>query len=176
MSTRFPLLFTFLLVFLFSAQLHAEQPYVLNPGDKVKIFVVGEDDLSLEATITTEQTIYYPLIGEIEVSGLTPEQLEKLLTDKLAGDYLINPQVSVTVVGYQQFFIEGEVRSPGSYQYVPDITVRQAIALAGGFTELAAKSRIYIIRGDDPDGKEKKVTLADPIYPGDILTIDESFF
>lgn len=177
MNARFLSLFAIaLLATLLSVGLHAAPSHVLSPGDQIRVFVVGESDLSTEVTVTTENTIHFPLLGEIDVRGLNQEQLEQKLFDMLNGDYLVNPKLSVTVVGYQKFFIEGEVKSPGSYQYVPDMNVRQAIAMAGGFTELAAKSRIYIIRADDPDGKEKKVSLADPIYPGDILTIDESFF
>lgn len=150
--------------------------YRLSDGDTLRIYVLGEEELSMDTKITNEGSIFYPFLGEIEVKGLTLSELEQQLTNKLSGDYLVNPKVSVTIVSYQQFFIEGAVKSPGGYPFEEKLTVRQAIALAGGFTELASHSRIYIIRAADPNKDKKKIKMNEVIQPGDIITIDESFF
>ena len=150
--------------------------YKLGTGDMVRIQVYDEKDLYLETRVSDTGTISYPFLGELKVAGLTPSQLEKLITSKLKGDYLVNPKVSVDIMEYRPFYVNGEVQSPGHFPFQPGITVRKAISVAGGFKERASKSKIFIIRADDPRGKPDKVGLDDSISPGDIITVEESFF
>jgi len=152
------------------------QQYKLGTGDMVRIQVYNEDDLNFEARVSDRGTISYPFLGELQVAKLTPSQLEKEITQKLAGDYLVNPKVSVDILEYRPFYVNGEVQSPGNFPFQPGITVRKAISIAGGFKERASKSKIFIIRADDPSGVTNKVDLDDAIGPGDIITVEESFF
>lgn len=85
-----------------------------------------------------------------------------------------DPQVSVSVIEYRQFYINGEVKSPGGYHYREGLTVQKAISLAGGFTPRAARNDITLIR--ENNNHEKKAKLSDLVKPGDLITIDESFF
>jgi protein involved in polysaccharide export with SLBB domain len=150
--------------------------YALGTGDMVRIQVYDEDDLYLESRVSDRGTISYPFLGELKVSGLTPNQLEKIITSRLKGDYLINPKVSVDILEYRQFYVNGEVEEPGGFPFQPGITVRKAISIAGGFKERASKEKISIIHDDDPGGESKPVKLDAFIRPGDIITVEESFF
>lgn len=158
------------------AQTDEFNQYTLGSGDTVRITVYGQEDLSLETRLTDIGVINYPYLGEISVLGMTVSGLESFIYEGLRGDYLINPSVSVSIVEYRPFFINGEVNDPGGYPYQPGLTVDKAAALAGGYTERASKTKIFI----DRNVKGKQVTLsADrymPILPGDIVNIEQSFF
>ena len=84
--------------------------YQLGSGDRVKISVFGQDDLSMEVRLPDVGTINYPFLGEIKLVGLTADEVEKKIYDGLLGDYLVNPSVSVAIVEYRPFFIDGEVK------------------------------------------------------------------
>ncbi|MCA3033625.1 MAG: SLBB domain-containing protein, partial [Rhodocyclaceae bacterium] len=73
-------------------------------------------------------------------------------------------------------FVNGQVEKPGGYPYVPGLTVRKAISIAGGFKERASKEKINVIREDDVKGNATRIALDAPVQPGDILTVEESFF
>jgi polysaccharide export outer membrane protein len=88
----------------------------------------------------------------------------------------VNPQVTVTVEEYRNYYVNGHVEKPGGYPYAPGLTVRKAISIAGGFKERAARDKINIIREDDPTNTSRRVDLNTLINPGDILTVEESFF
>ena len=154
----------------------ADNDYRLSTGDKLRIQVYGEEDLNLETTVSDNGEISYPFLGPLKVAGLTPQELAQLITGKLKGDYLVNPKVSVDVREYRLFYVNGEVESPGGFPFQPGITVRKAISLAGGFKERAAKDKIFVIRDDKPNSKPSPVQLDDKIRPGDIITVEESFF
>ena len=155
----------------------ANSNYRLGAGDVITIQVLGEDDLKRERIrLSDAATISYPILGELRLSGKTVGELERLIGDGLRGRYLVNPQVTVTINEYRSFYINGQVEKPGSYPYIPGLTVIKAISLAGGFKERASKDKIYIIREGDPKQKREQVGLNVPVEPGDILTIEESFF
>lgn len=167
--------FTFL--FSTSAAYASEINYRLSSGDVISITVFAEPDLSFkEIKLTENGGFTYPFIGEIKAKGLTAVELEKTITSKLKGDYLINPKVTVSVLEYRQFYITGEVNEPDGYPYQPGLTVRRAIALAGGLTERASERRMTIVREADPDKTPQYVDMEDIIMPGDTLTIDQGFF
>jgi len=150
--------------------------YRLGAGDQLRIQVYDEDDLYLEARVGNMGTISYPFLGEIRVLGNTPTQLEAYITAKLKGDYLINPKVSVDILEYRPFYVNGEVEQPGDFPFQPGITVRKAISVAGGFKERASKDKIFLIKENDERGKPIKVSLDELVSPGDIITVEESFF
>jgi len=150
--------------------------YRLGTGDNIRIQVFQEEDLSLETRISDTGSISYPFLGIIRVSGLTIAQLEDRITEGLKGDYLINPRVSVSVADYREFFVNGEVKKPGAYPYVPGLTVRKAISIAGGFEERADKDNLLILHEDNIKGKPIKIGIDARVRPGDILTVEQSFF
>lgn len=149
--------------------------YTLGSGDQILIKVYGEDDLTVETRLNDVGIVTYPFLGELKVLGLTVDELQNIITKGLLGDYLIHPKVSVTIVEYRKFFINGEVKKPGGFAFQPGLTVRKAVSLAGGYTERASKENIFII-SDGQTQKPKKVSQAQYIKPGDIITIEQSFF
>ncbi|MCE2595104.1 polysaccharide export protein [Motilimonas cestriensis] len=167
------------LVMLFALQAHAndfDARYKLGAGDTISILVYGEEELTMETLLSDSGRINYPFLGQIMVKGLTIEKLKDTIQRGLEGDYLINPSVHVSIVEYRPFFINGEVKQPGGYAFQPGLTVNKAVALAGGFTPRASKSSIFVSSSDSPNQKPKPVELDTSIMPGDIITIEQSFF
>jgi polysaccharide export outer membrane protein len=170
------------LAMLVTGSAHAESgrdtinDYTIGTGDNIRIHVFQEEDLSIETRIGDTGIISYPLLGEIRVKGLTVSELESRITRGLKGDYLVNPQVSVSISEYRQFFINGEVKSPGAYSYAPGLTVRKAISIAGGFSERADRDNLFILNENSANDKAQRVTIDQTVRPGDIITIEQSFF
>lgn len=156
----------------------AAQAYVnkLGPGNKVKLIVFGEDDLSGEFEVDNTGNLSLPLIGNIQVAGIEVRALEKMITDKLSEGYLINPRVNLEVLNYKPIFILGEVNKPGSYPYTNGLTVINAVALGGGYTNRARTSSVDIVR--EQDGKKVEIEGDDTtlVYPGDTIQVDERLF
>ena len=151
-------------------------PYKLGPGDQILINVFGEDDLSMDFRLNDTGTLNYPFLGELNVAGLSVVELEQLITRGLKGPYLVNPDVTVSIREYRPFYIYGEINEPGGIPYQPGLTVERAIALGGGFTERASKGKISVIRAADTSRVVRPIKLDEPIYPGDVITIQQSFF
>lgn len=149
--------------------------YRLGTGDKVRIAVFGEPELSVSEWVTERGTIPYPLLGEIQVMGLTPSDLEGLILSRLKGPYLVDPKVTVSVAEYRNFFVMGQVNRPGSYPYSPGLTVRTAISMAGGYTDRASRGKIYLLSEKSPQ-EERRVNENDPMGPGDTVVVKESLF
>lgn len=150
--------------------------YRLGSGDKIKVTVFGQQDLSIETLLNDKGTIDYPFLGPVQAAGKTPAEFQSLIHNGLKGDYLVNPTVSVSIVEYRPFFIDGEVESPGAYPFQPGLTINKAAALAGGYTERASSSKIFIIRSNDPTQKSIKIDGNALLLPGDIVTIKQSYF
>jgi polysaccharide export outer membrane protein len=151
--------------------------YFLNAGDSIRIHVYGEDDLSFDTMLVGQSgVVAYPFLGEIVVAGKTVSEVQAIITSGLKPDYLVDPRVSVSVVKYRPFFVNGEVKKPGGVDFQPGLTLRKAISLAGGFTERASKKNILVIADDDPERKQVEVDLDYSVRPGDIFTVEQSFF
>jgi polysaccharide export outer membrane protein len=125
--------------------------------------------------VSDRGSISYPLLGELRVEGLTPIELERLITSRLKGPYLVDPKVTVSIEEYREFFVMGQVNRPGGYPFIPGLTVRKAISLAGGFTERAARSKIYVVNDSAPSA-ERRVDQQDSVSAGDTIVVKESFF
>ena len=159
-----------------AAQL-SETEYTLGSGDVVRINVFGQDDLTVETRLSNIGVIRYPFLGDITLIGKTVNQIETMIDKGLRGDYLVNPSVSVTVVEYRPFFIDGEVKRPGGYPYQPGLTVDKAAALAGGYTERAAtKGEMTVRRKINGSNNTIELKADDMIMPGDIITVQSRFF
>ena len=150
--------------------------YLLGTGDMLRIQVYNEIDLYLETRVSDSGTISYPFLGELKVKGISLASLEALITSRLKGDYLINPKVSIDMMEYRQFYVNGEVENSGGFPYQPGLTVRKAISLAGGFKERASKDKIFVIHDGSMTSEPIKVTLDEAVRPGDIITVEQSFF
>ena len=165
--------------------------YVLSANDSVGVEVFGEDDLRTSGRLNPEGNFSVPLLGSVHLAGLTLTQAASKLTELYGRDYLVNPRVNVSLLGYakRRFSILGQVNHPGSLE-MPEgssggIDLLEAIALAGGYTRIAAPERITVRRqsaGGDQIFKvnAKRFTKGKGggflIEPGDTITVGESIF
>jgi polysaccharide export outer membrane protein len=111
----------------------------------------------------------------VNVKGLTVVEVEQKLLTLLVNGYLKKPDVTISISEYRPFYINGEVKQPGSYPYRRDLTIEKAVALAGGFTARASKSSISLLSEND-QRVLNKVLLSAAVKPGDVITVSESFF
>lgn len=150
--------------------------YRLGTGDVISVAVFDEKDLSLEKIrLGDSGVVSYPMLGDIQVKGLTVLELQQKLTAGLRA-YLINPQVTILVDQYRDFFINGQVNKPGNYPYQPGLTVRKAVSIAGGFKDRADKDAFVIVRESHDKQAPVKGNQGTLVEPGDIVTVEESFF
>jgi len=165
------------LVMMLAGHAHAaSDQYKLGPGDKVRVTVFGDDQLSGEFQLDANGVVALPLIGEVDAHGRTTSELAAAVADKLSKDYLKNPQVSVEVIDYRPFYILGEVKNPGSYPFVNGMRVMNAVALAGGFTYRAREGRMKISRDVDGQMQELDADQTTVVLPGDVIEVPERFF
>jgi protein involved in polysaccharide export with SLBB domain len=158
------------------AQAQSITEYRLGSGDRLKITVFGQADMSGEFAVDGAGTVTIPLVGSIPAARLTVPELTEAITQKLAKDFLVDPKVSIDVLNYRPFYVLGEVKSPGSYAYVVGVNMRQAIAIAGGFTRRARQSYVTVFR-DTRDGKETfDAELDAPVLPGDTIEAERRIF
>ena len=167
----------FLLAFLlFASPALAVDAYRLGAGDKLRVTVFDEVDLSGEFELDGGGVFAMPLIGPINAMDATPRDLEAALVAKLADGWLIRPRVAIEVLSYRPFYIIGEVNEPGSYPYRSGMTVLNAAALAGGFTYRADEDDIDISRGEEGARAEFEATIHTTVKPGDVIRIEERLF
>jgi polysaccharide export outer membrane protein len=106
--------------------------YQIAAGDRVGVTVIGQPDLSGEATVDQAGNLRLPIVGDIRAINLTPSELEKSIAGSLEQGYVRNPVVSVKIAEYRPIYVLGMVRAPGSYPYREGLSVLGAIARAGG--------------------------------------------
>lgn len=150
--------------------------YRLDSGDRLRIIVFGQADLTDTYTVDQAGHISFPLVGMLPARGKTTAELDDLITTALRDGYLRHPDVSVEVDQYRPFFIMGEVRNAGQYTFVPGMTAQMAIAVAGGFTARGYQDSVDITRQINGEVVVGRVGLSDPIRPGDTITIRERYF
>jgi len=163
--------------------------YLLSVGDQVSLDVFREPDLSGTFRLESSGVIRHPLFGSVEIAGLTPADAEARITKLLAERYLVNPRVMLRVASSQSHRIVmlGEVRKPGvlPMSFDKPLTLMQAVAEAGGFTDLASINRIKIVRSRNGRQNEMRVRVSrivdgrDPdilLEPNDIITVPQSLF
>jgi polysaccharide export outer membrane protein len=122
--------------------------YQIGAGDILEITIWKEPDLSREAVLVrTDGKISFPLLNDVQAAGLTPLEMKKNMEVGLK-DFISNPFVTITVQSpeSQKIYILGEVANTGEYPLTKNLTVLQAFALAGGFTEWASKKEIILMR------------------------------
>lgn len=159
----------------------------LGSGDLVEIRVFQEADLSGAWRLSPEGLVDYPLCGIVSLNGKTSIQASEAIANCLGGTYLKRPQVSVVVREYnsKKVFVFGEVQKPGTFPYEENMSVVQAITLAGGFTKVAAKNSTNVTRLVEGQEQKTSVPVEDIgigkvknflLRPGDIVFVPESFF
>lgn len=150
--------------------------YRLGIGDKVKVTVFGEADLSGQYEVGANGQLSLPLIGEIAAKGLGIGDLREAIAGRLRQGYLKDPKVSVEILTYRPFYVHGEVRSGGEFAFKNGVTIRDAIAIAGGYTYRANHDYVLLIK----EGTSQEVRVAlpstSPVMPGDNIRIPERFF
>jgi len=166
----------------------APSGYQLSANDQIAVEVFGEDELRTSARVNTDGNVSLPLLGSVRLAGLTLSQATARLTELYGRDYLVNPRLNVTLVAYakRRFTVLGQVNRPGSYD-MPEgspggIGLLEAIAMAGGYTRIAAPERISVRRGGDRvirvDGKRMAKSQGSDfrVEDGDSITVGESIF
>ncbi len=153
-----------------------EAPYLLDAGDRLRITVFGQEGLTNSYAVDAAGNVTLPLVGTIPARGMTTEQLSFSLSERLKQGYIREPKVAIEVEAYRPFFIHGEVATPGQYAYVANMTVENAIAIAGGFGPRADRGKVTLSRTIGGQTTRATVGLTHPLRPGDTLRIGERWF
>jgi protein involved in polysaccharide export with SLBB domain len=172
-----------------AAGVSAPAGYTLTAGDQVAVEVFGEDDLRTNQRLNSEGNLTVPLLGSIHLAGLTPTQAASKVTELYSRDYLVNPKINVTLVSYgsRRFTILGQIGHPGIFEMSdPEgIDLLEAVAMAGGYTRIAAPERITVRRHTASGDQILKVNAKRftkgkgggfRVKPGDTITVGESIF
>lgn len=165
--------------------------YQLSANDQIAVEVFGEDDLRTTGRLNGEGNLSLPLLGSVHLAGLTLTQAAARLTELYGRDYLVNPKINLSLIGYAQrrFTVLGQVNRPGSYE-MPEgnpggIDLLEAVAMAGGYTRIAAPERVSV-RRHRPNGSDEVLKVnakkeanggsGFQVIPGDTVTVGESIF
>jgi polysaccharide export outer membrane protein len=151
--------------------------YTLSTGDQVRLIAYNEQSLSGEFAIDDSGYVALPLLGPVRAEGLTTQALADKVSNALKDKKLfVDPSIVVEIVKYRPVFVLGEVQHPGPFPYQPHMTLLSAVALAGGFTPRAVKSRADVIRPTDAGTVEGALEPRSNVAPGDIITVLERTF
>ena len=153
-----------------------EQSYTLDSGDKLRVVVFGQQGISGIYPVDAGGNVTLPLAGTIPARHFTTRQLAKEITDRLKQGYVRDPHVTVTIEAYRPFFILGEVTTPGQYPFVPNMTVENAVAVAGGFAPRAQKQKVELSRLANGQRITSQVPLNTAMRPGDTVVVKERWF
>jgi len=153
----------------------ATQPYTLDSGDKLRVVVFGQQGITGSYMVDAGGNVSLPLIGEVPARGFTTQQLSSMISERLKQGYVREPHVTVGIETYRPFFILGEVTNPGQYPYVANMTVENAIAIAGGFSPRADKRDVQLTRSAG-NQRFRRVPLNYLLRPGDTVQVKERWF
>jgi polysaccharide export outer membrane protein len=168
----------------------ADRGYILKANDLIRITVYQEDDMTTETRISKSGHIVFPLLGSLSLEGKSVDASVKEITAALDRDYIINPQVTLTVLEYakQRVTVLGQVQKPGTLE-IPDegrLDLLGAIAMAGGYTRIADPGNITVRRKVANEDKVYRINAkklasdkeAKPfmIQPDDVINVGESLF
>jgi len=152
------------------------QPYLLDSGDQVRVFVYGQPNLSHVYPIDAAGFIAVPLVGAVRARGLTTYRLAGAITSELKVNLIRDPQVSVEMALTRPFFILGEVRAAGRYAFEAGLTVESAVAIAGGFGARASERQVRITRRINGSVSEVRAPMTEAVRPGDTIYVEERWF
>lgn len=153
-----------------------DMPYVLGPGDRVRLKVYDDQNLNGEYEVNSAGFVSIPLVGQVKASGTTTSQLERTLTARMKGNIAQNPKINVEIAAYAPFYIYGEVKKAGVYPFQPGLTVADAIATAGGLTYRADERTIYLQHAGAASQEAVKLDVPMRIAPGDNIRVSERMF
>ncbi len=161
-----------------ATDLSAPLVYKLSVGDKLSITVFGEEALSREYVVTSAGDISFPLLGDLRAAGRSLPELSAEIAEKLSHGYLNDPRVNIEVLNFRPIYVLGEVENAGEFVFKPELTVLQAIALAGGYTYRADKSQVYILRAGSNQELTYELDTGQAVYvlPGDTIRVGERYF
>ena len=154
----------------------ASADYKLGPNDRTRIIVFGQPSLTGEFVLDGNGVLAFPLIGNVDARGMTPSQLQTTISQRLDQDWIKNPSVSVEVSTRRPFYVVGEVQKPGSYPYVTDMNVLNAIATAGGESYRANMHEFWIKRKQDGRIVRIEANQESVLQPGDTVVVRERYF
>ncbi|MEO9971480.1 MAG: polysaccharide biosynthesis/export family protein [Hyphomonadaceae bacterium] len=151
--------------------------YSLGNGDRLRVTVFGEEDMSGEFLVDSTGQVSIPLVGEVSAAGRTVRDFQRELETRLVdGGILLNPRVSAEVINFRPFYILGEVGLPGEYPYTDSLTVMNAVATAQGFSYRANKKVIGILGLGETEEQLVRLTPDLKVRPGDTIRIRERVF
>lgn len=151
-------------------------PYLLDTGDRLRVFVYGQPNLSRAYTIDHDGRITVPLIGSVEARGRTAANVESSIRHRLSTEFVRDPEVTVDILQNRPFFILGEVKTAGQYPYVSGMTIETAIAIAGGYSERASDRSFRITRRINGFVEQIEAPSDYVVQPGDTVYVYERFF
>jgi polysaccharide export outer membrane protein len=154
----------------------ADLDYRLGAGDKLRMIVFGEENLTGEYVVSAEGRLALPLIGEVMAKDLSVGQLRQIIEEKYKQGYLKQPSVSLEVLTYRPFYILGEVNKPGEYPYTSGLTVMKAVATAQGYTYRANTKKVFIKHTGGTAEQPYQVDSQTLVAPGDVIRVAERFF
>lgn len=155
---------------------------------QIDVYYGKNERISQKVRVSSRGVINFPLVGEVQVAGLTVSQLEDKLRDMLGKDYLVNPQVTAFIEEYSTVSIMGEVKKPGAFPIKGRLTVVELISLAEGFTKIAAPNKVRVVRTDADGVKEEIIVKVYDLMnktsdstdlelrSGDVIIVPESIF
>lgn len=151
--------------------------YLLEPGNRVRVIVFNETNLSGDFTVDPMGNVAMPLVGNIPASGVTAKTLAKRIEDTLKRDaYMRTPSVAVEIQTFRPYYVLGEVRQPGEFPYTIGMTVLSAVARAGGYDYRARQGEVMLVRPTGDTQKEFRAEERTPLLPGDIVKVLERRF
>jgi polysaccharide biosynthesis/export protein len=153
-----------------------EGPYLLDTGDRLRVFVYGQPNLSRAYTVDHDGRITVPLIGNVDARGRTTRELQGTIRHRLGTEFVRDPQVTVDIIQNRPFFIYGEVKTGGQFPYVSGMTIETAIAIAGGYSDRASTRRFRITRRINGFVDQIEAPSDYPVLPGDVVYVNERFF
>ena len=147
----------------------------MGTGDKIKITVFGEDNISGNYEVNALGNVSVPLIGEIPAKGMAIASFRETLVRRLSDGFLKNPRVTIEILNYRSIYVHGEVKNGGEFPYRTGLKLRDAIAMAGGYTYRANEAYVVIVREGQGEG-QVPVGSAATVLPGDNIRVPERFF
>lgn len=161
--------------------------YVIGPTNLLEIKVLGQSSLQDTFRVDESGFITHPLLGRIKLAGKTVSDAEMIIQKMLTGDYILNPNVTISVMEHSRFSVLGEVRKPGNYEILGRVSLMEGLSIAGGFTPLANQKKIRILRYDAAGEQTLIINVKDimnggqdgheiDIKPGDVIEIPPRFF
>jgi len=151
--------------------------YRLGSGDKIRVIVLQDTEFSGDYEVNAAGGISARMLGPLQVVGLTVGEVEEMLRERYRTQgYLVSPRLSVELTAMRPFYVIGEVNRSGQFPYANCLRVIQALAIAGGYTRRAGRTRVTIKRFYSSSAEEEYVTEDTLVEPGDVIRVPERWF